>query len=195
MNVGESFLGRSFARRHPQGRQSHHTSRESVQSTAPAFSPDRVRSAGQRKRLVRGICGSLIRPEATGAQVAYWLQAISHTRALHSQIPRPRSADTSRLFRPNPRKLRVLSGCSTMAHDLNKSDAGRWTPVILPLRPAAYFLVSRNFHPFEELTKIMSLRLCCASGVSTGVTAAMPSPTGSLTSQIPQATTAAWMSS
>jgi NAD(P)-dependent dehydrogenase (short-subunit alcohol dehydrogenase family) len=34
--------------------------------------------------LVRGICGSLIRPEATGAQVGNWLQAISHTRAYTS---------------------------------------------------------------------------------------------------------------
>src|SRR5437660_10090025 len=54
MNVGELFLGRDFARRHPQGRQSYHTSRESVQSTAPAFPADRVRSAGQRKQ-----CGTM----------------------------------------------------------------------------------------------------------------------------------------
>jgi DNA-binding transcriptional MerR regulator len=31
--------------------------------------------------LVRGICGSLTRPAATGAQVAYWFQATSHSRA------------------------------------------------------------------------------------------------------------------
>jgi hypothetical protein len=37
MSVGESFLGRSFARRHPQGRHHHGTSSQPVQSTAPAF--------------------------------------------------------------------------------------------------------------------------------------------------------------
>jgi hypothetical protein len=54
MNVGESFLGRDFAERHPQGRHGHHTSRESLQSTAPAFSVNRVRVAGQEKR-----CGTV----------------------------------------------------------------------------------------------------------------------------------------
>lgn len=34
----------------PQGRNCHHTSRESLQSTAPAFSADRVRVAGQEKQ-------------------------------------------------------------------------------------------------------------------------------------------------
>jgi hypothetical protein len=50
MNVGEVVLGRSYARLHPQERQSHHTSRESLHSTAPAFPPDRVRRAGQEER-------------------------------------------------------------------------------------------------------------------------------------------------
>src|SRR6476646_1598433 len=39
-----------FRRTPPQGRHCHHTSRESLQSTAPAFSADRVRGAGQEKQ-------------------------------------------------------------------------------------------------------------------------------------------------
>src|SRR6202163_4833783 len=58
MNVGESFLGGGFARRHPQGGQDNGTSSQPVQSTAPAFSPDRVCRAGEetwRRACCQGV--------------------------------------------------------------------------------------------------------------------------------------------
>ena len=54
MNVSESFLGPGLRRTLPQGRQSHHTSRESLQSTTPPLPPTGVRSAGQQKRRRKG---------------------------------------------------------------------------------------------------------------------------------------------
>ena len=44
MNVSESFLGPGLRRTPPQGRQSHHTSREYLQSAAPALPSNGVRA-------------------------------------------------------------------------------------------------------------------------------------------------------
>src|ERR1700687_5931320 len=75
MNVGESFLGRTFAGRHPQGGQDNRTSSQPVQSTAPTFSADRVCRIGEE---------AWRRPRCQGV---YLLDAVR----LHAVLPtRPR---------------------------------------------------------------------------------------------------------
>src|SRR5258706_6287588 len=101
MNVGESFRGRSFARRHPQGGQDNRTSSQPIQSTAPTFSSDRVRRNRQKApRRARRQRVYLLDPVCLHAVCSSINEFGSRTRRRRYKIRTPARNLSSKLLNP-----------------------------------------------------------------------------------------------